>query len=220
MQVQGKANNACNSTSLDCPNSFPESEGSFSTQGSGHGAGVLAFPSPSQGIVHTPGTCSPVHTSDKLLQLPHAGPGFKMLHTWLPVGTDVDIELSLVPLGVHQARLAGQDEWAQPDGVDLGAGSAGQGFSFHGWKARGGLPGAPAAAPAPGCALPSSRGCRCGRCAGPAAGTSWAPACPEPRGAAHTACAASRPGSASAGRSWEAPSNQRGSGRWGCCQRG
>lgn len=218
MQVQGKANNACNSTSLDCPNSLPEPEGSFSTQGSGHGAGVLAFPAPSQGIVHTPGTCSPVHTSDKLLQLPHAGPGFKMLHTWLPVGTDVDVELGLVPLGVHQARLAGQDEGAQPDGVDLGAGGAGQGFSLHRGRPEEGCraPPPPRARPRPA----GSRGCRCGRCAGPAAGTSWAPACPAPRGAAHTACAASRPGSASAGRSWEAPSNQRGSGRWGCCRRG
>lgn len=63
---------------------------------------------------------SPMHTSDKLLQLPHAGPGFKLLHTRLPVSANVHVELRLVSLGVHQARLAGQDEWAQPDGVDLG----------------------------------------------------------------------------------------------------
>lgn len=43
-----------------------------------------------------------------------------MLHTWFPVGSNVNIELGLISLGVHQARLAGQDERAQPDGVDLG----------------------------------------------------------------------------------------------------
>lgn len=63
---------------------------------------------------------SPMHASDELLQLPHAGPGFKVLHAWLPICSNVDVELGLVSLGVHQARLAGQDEWAQPDGVDLG----------------------------------------------------------------------------------------------------
>ena len=82
-----------------------------------------APPPPGQRSVadgHTLGTRSPVHTSDELLQLPHAGPGLKVLHARLPVGTNVDVELGLVSLGVHQARLAGQDEWAQPDGVDLG----------------------------------------------------------------------------------------------------
>lgn len=62
---------------------------------------------------------SPVHASDELLQLPHTGPGFKVLHARLPVSANVHVELSLVSLGVYQARLAGQDEWAQPDGVDL-----------------------------------------------------------------------------------------------------
>lgn len=61
----------------------------------------------------------PMHTPDKLLQLSHAGTRIKVFHAWFPVCTDVDIELGLVPLGVHHARLAGQDEWAQPDGVDV-----------------------------------------------------------------------------------------------------
>lgn len=61
-----------------------------------------------------------MHAADELLQLPHAGPGFKVLHTWLPVSANVHVELGLVSLGVHQARLAGQDERAQPDGIDLG----------------------------------------------------------------------------------------------------
>lgn len=58
--------------------------------------------------------------ADKLLQLPHAGPGFKVFHTRLPICSNVDVELCLISLGVHQAWLAGQDEWTQPDGVDLG----------------------------------------------------------------------------------------------------
>lgn len=62
---------------------------------------------------------SPVHTPHELLQLPHAGPGLEVLHTWLSIRPDVHIELSLISLGVHQSWLAGQDEWAQPDGVDL-----------------------------------------------------------------------------------------------------
>lgn len=61
-----------------------------------------------------------MHAADKLLQLPHAGPGFKVLHAWLPISSNVHIELGLISLGVYQARLAGQDERAQPDGVDLG----------------------------------------------------------------------------------------------------
>lgn len=61
-----------------------------------------------------------MNTSDEFLQLPHAGPGFEVLHAWLPISSDVHVELCLVSLGVHQARLAGQDERAQPDGVDLG----------------------------------------------------------------------------------------------------
>lgn len=66
----------------------------------------------------TPGH-SPVHTPHKLLQLPHAGPGLEVLHAWLPICPNVHIELSLISLGVHQSWLAGQDEWTQPDGVDL-----------------------------------------------------------------------------------------------------
>ena len=231
-----------------------------------------------------------MHASDELLQLPHAGPGFKVLHPRLPIGSNVNIKLCLISLGVHQARLAGQDERAQPDGVDLGGPGRGALVLFlqqvtgsrlahptpplprepplwlhsqsprpqprappfhritghnvltevlisspHAFAEPSGLPiraiaeqarftagkteaqraSVPRISPCPG-----SRGYRCGRCAQPATGTSWAPACPAPRGAARTACAGSLPGSASGGRSWEAPSSQRGSGRWGCCRRG
>lgn len=62
---------------------------------------------------------SPVHTPHKLLQLPHAGPGLEVLHARLPVCPNVHIELSLISLGMHKSWLAGQDEGAQPDGVDL-----------------------------------------------------------------------------------------------------
>lgn len=61
-----------------------------------------------------------MHAADELLQLPHAGPGFEVLYAWLSVSSNVHVELGLISLGVHQARLAGQDERAQPDGVDLG----------------------------------------------------------------------------------------------------
>lgn len=65
-------------------------------------------------------THSPVHAPHKLLQLPHAGPGLEVLHPWLPICPDVHVELSLISLGMHKSWLAGQDERAQPDGVDLG----------------------------------------------------------------------------------------------------
>lgn len=80
-----------------------------------------------------------MHASDEFLQLPHAGPGFKVFHTWLPVCSNVDVELRLISLGVHQARLAGQDERAQPYGVDLGRSGRGLWCLFshrrqaHGW---------------------------------------------------------------------------------------
>lgn len=61
-----------------------------------------------------------MHAPDELLQLPHAGSGFKVLHPWLPICPNVDVQLCLISLGVHQAWLAGQDERTQPDGVDLG----------------------------------------------------------------------------------------------------
>lgn len=76
-----------------------------------------------------------MHTPDKLLQLPHAGSGFEVFYTWLPICPDVDVELGLISLGVYHAWLAGQDEWAQPDGIDLGR-SGCWALVLHGWVSQ------------------------------------------------------------------------------------
>lgn len=55
----------------------------------------------------------------KLLQLPTGGAGLEVLTSGLAVGTDVHVQLILVGLGVHHARLAGQQEGTQPQGVHL-----------------------------------------------------------------------------------------------------
>lgn len=62
---------------------------------------------------------SPVHISHKLLQLACGGAGLKVLDSGLPIGTDVHVQLVLIALRVHHARLAGQYKGTQPQRVHL-----------------------------------------------------------------------------------------------------
>lgn len=62
---------------------------------------------------------SPMHISHKLLQLACGGASLKVLDSGLPIGTDVHVQLILVALRMHHARLAGQHKWTQPQRVHL-----------------------------------------------------------------------------------------------------
>lgn len=63
----------------------------------------------------------PMDLPHKLLQLPGGGTGLEVLHPGLAVGSNVHIQLILIPFWVHHARLAGQQKGAQPQRVHLKA---------------------------------------------------------------------------------------------------
>lgn len=60
-----------------------------------------------------------MNISDKLLQLPRRCCGFKVFDPGFPVSADVHVELRLLALRVDHPSPRGQQERAEPQGINL-----------------------------------------------------------------------------------------------------
>lgn len=73
----------------------------------------------------------PVHVSDKLLQLTGWRFGFKMFHFWLSVSSNIHVQLLLLTLRMHHSSAQRQQEWAQPQRVNLERRRSSETFRQH-----------------------------------------------------------------------------------------